>query len=672
MNVKTDQWGVSRASLEKATRTEVMNAIRDDPDGWGRDFGKVIHEDHTAHGDHSLAELISASNAWVAAKAPSGARIDGIRDQIHCGHPSEERMARFGCNPARFPCRSWRGTALPMTKRQIRRAIVARWGPLSAPSCKRMMLYRGNMAYDANWSSDDLMLQVIFVSLGEFVAILQLFFALDPTLFHAAWERDIDGLVPLLQQYAEDIENHLQIDSGRLCRIGAHFKKQAKLTLDAGNAALQLPTAIAGVLVFICQFYELERCFELIEAVTGSGNITEVTLAASLATQLDMNREILSGSRLGEVLAGSMLHYLPLAQGAATKGFGHLPQSVHVALAPGGKPSLLDIVAGSQSKAAYDAVCREYTSLWSQTIGLKKGLASAGFTAPAHFVNGMEPLRMIFSMVLMLNQRLPKMRGHSAPSKRPAGYHQDNSFGRLALIILANIDPALAQLVLNKSIATQKVRACIHWPAPLDGLVSNPNLWASLGHPKTGHRPASDQEDVSLSFGSNVCVENVKQARNRLNEYIAIDLGKPGGCQGFYGDAWLHERSFKTTLVASVDPARSKIVAGATSRMPRHLRKFGKQAWHRLVDIASIIHAGKTPMAEDPARRTPEYRAACYGSLASFAVCGISTVTSPIAYKVASDARLGVTAVPPVAQGVSGIERKLRNQAKRWASRGYK
>jgi len=670
MNKTAGWYGASGTSFERAIAAEVAVAMRNDPDGWAHDFGDIIDQDHKRRGDRSFVEIIRSAQAWVSAKTGPGCRVVGIRDQLFDGHPSEVRMARFGCSPSSFPTRSQQGAALPSSSPDIREATVARWGPLSAPGCERILLYLGNKQFDVDWSSDDLMLQTLFVSLSEFVEILQQFFVIDPMLFQSAWERDIAKLVRLFEQHADAIQRCVQIDSKRLRRLGSHFKVLARKTLDRNHAALRLSDEVVGILVLVCQFFELERGFELIEAVTGPDAITEVTLAAALATQADMNAAILSGSRLGEFLAGSMLHYLPLVQGAASKGRGHAPESIHVALARGGTPGLLDIVVGSLSMAAYEAVCREQSSLWSKTVGLKDGLATAGFTAPGHFLNGMEPVRLIFSFLLMMNQRLPAMSGRSAPSKRPAGFHQDSSFGRLTLLILANIDPALAQSILNKSIATQSERECLHWPPPLDGLVCNPNLGASANLTK-GHRQSSAQEELSSSFGGNVCVENVKKARLKLNEFISSDMGKPSASQGFYGDAWLHEAAFEATLETSIDPAQSNIVTGVTRSMPPRLRKFTKTAWRRLVRIANTIHAGKTPMAEDPARRLVEYHAAKYGAFASFAINGIRPSTSPFAYQVADEARRGVNAKSPVGQSLKDIKRKQLKQEKRLAARGY-
>jgi hypothetical protein len=597
----------------------------------------LIDLEKNERGNCSFDDMVEAKRSSTSlASYPT--LLHGLRNELHSGHVSEQRMVRAGCDANMLTGeRSKLGSAVPGSLDEIRHATVCRWRPLTARGCDPMKMYAGDALYDADWSSDELMLQSVFVSLGEFVAMLGWLFLIDRWLFQAIWVRDINGIVGAMSKNAATIETMTVIDPKRAARFGVHFKREARKMLPEDHPVLQLGDVAAGVLVIVCIFFEFERGFEHLDHVTGPDPITEVMLAQALATKAAMIAEINRETTLGNYLAGCMLHRLPLAQGMATLGKGHVPESPHVSCAPGGNPLILDMVVGSQSDESYAAICREHGVLAPFGTGTKAGIIKGSVVTPAIFVHGMEPLRLAFALLLMIAQRLPEMRGPHAPGPRQ-GTHHEVAYGRLSMMIMSHFDEKGAQEMLERSLSASSTARIQSWPPSLDGLVCNNNTW-------TRSDPLMPPQRVlSESFGDGLYVSNVRATRSDLNKRIPDKIDRPGAAHGFYPDAWIYQDAYGSMLAQTTRASPNAISAAVRKSLPGFYPSLDRASMDVLSWLANQINQAITPMAEDPANRLPQMNLALSGSLAT-AGCSIMCSTSSIVKAVIDGALAGTPAV---------------------------
>lgn len=512
------------------------------------------------------AELVSAAVLKRAAKA--ALRMPGLRDILVVGHPVVTRLVeKLDADRAHIPAPDLRivteleklqgfafdGTIVsinavpvPAGKRQTDYFMVQRYRSLYGPQALPHLVYLHDLnaiaeadhaalgvadgatpdlihllAYDAANVTDDMQEALLSYSTAIHRDNLVALQRDRPSLYVAIWRRDMQ-----LAKRLARVRRDLPLPPSNTKSV----RTRAKRLLDGASL-----------------MHEIERLFEIIEALKPAGGATRQSLQQTLKSSSSMTAVRAVGDTTRRFLAGSVAHVRSVHPTMNTKEV---------------KPKTADPILEQTRTAFFNA--RAY---WEKTRRVE-WIADA---MPAQWFLGIE-LAMLAPVALIQMIWNMARRENSFWLRGKRGDAADASDERramvieLAVIITANICPATARSMLppdKVDLALDNIdlaRSDLNWR---DAVV--PTL---IGNPKLAEEIEARANEIGIAWlvpGNADCDRPRRSSpydRAMLRALGQTELDRPGWTQGFLFEAWQRPNAELAFLrsccrYVSYDPAQS-------------------------------------------------------------------------------------------------------------------
>lgn len=411
----------------------------------------------------------------------------------------------------------------PQSQDELWRAAIHRWSAWFGRDCCLDLIYRdsqGRLAddpaytgrsYDADHAPDELLRQVLDVTLIDWIVFLETLRTTWPAMFDAVWRRDAVKVKRLLGNKPRlpvmDFLRMRKEEQDRFCTV-------------------------------VAIFWEAERCFELMHAIGGTRRVTKPNLLAAMRSTSTLGAEVATDSRAARYVATTWCHRGSLSllfeDGIA---IDHDPRHPHSALGPGGDPVVTDEIAGCPTEAAFDSAA--FTLNTAPPFALDSRLREVRGEQPAHFFAGRDVRLLAILFLVEVRAWLGTSRGRKT-NQPPALFSMtpDSATGRLALLMIARICPHTAASTLREAVDAKV--AADHFRQPpfvvtLGDVVANPRAWRTLHNISM---PEGSVAGRSEWLGSHMFEGMVDTARKERSRFVRNDPGALGNTICFTPQAW--------------------------------------------------------------------------------------------------------------------------------------
>lgn len=476
-------------------------------------------------------------------------RFPGLRDAVGASHPVFDRMVATA-RSTEGPVAPERAAVLkhPQSQAQLWRAAIYRWSAWFGRDCRLDTVYRDSQGrfaddpaytgqrYDADHAPDELLRQVLDVTLIDWIELLETLRTTWPAMFDAVWQRDAIKVKRLL---------------GSKPRLPVmEFLRVRKNEEDRFCAVVAI-------------FWEAERCFELMHAVGGPRRVTKSKLMAAMQSTSMLGAEVATDSRAARYAAATWCHRGSLAllfdDGLS---IGHDPRHPHRALGPGGDPVITDEVSGCATEAAFDLAAFNLNT--APPFALDSRLREVQGEHPAHFFAGRDVRLLAILFLVEVRAWLGTSQGRK-PNQSPALFSMkpDSATGRLALLMIASICPQTAASVLREAVDAKAVAdgfRQLPFVVTLGDVVANPRTWRTLNKTTAPPRSVAFRSEKLGSFMFEGMVDTARRERSQFVRNDPTALGhticfvpqtwfEPYGEAGMLRAAWYnvgadHETAF--------------------------------------------------------------------------------------------------------------------------------
>ena len=356
-------------------------------------------------------------------------------------------------------------------------------------------------AYDADHCADELLRQVLDVTLIDWISLLETLLGGWPAMFDAVWRRDAGRVQRLLR------ENRRMPDM--------QFLRAVKDPRDKFRAVVAL-------------FWEAERFFELMFAIGGPSRVMMTKLMAALGSTSMLAGAVAADSPTGRYVGSMWCHRGALAllfgDGMA---MGHNPRHPHWSFGPGGDANMTDEIEGCVSEPALDLA--GFNARTAPPFVLDSRLRDVQGEEPAQFFAGRDVRLLAIRFLLEVRDWLGWSKGRKQNQSPPLfDILTDSAIGRLALLPIARICPATGWSILREAVdATTCARKKKHpatatppFPVSLGDVVANPRRWETL---HGNGAPAGSVAARSKWFGDDFLAGMVAKARHEPSQFVTND-----------------------------------------------------------------------------------------------------------------------------------------------------
>ena len=177
------------------------------------------------------------------------------------------------------------------------------------------------------------------------------------------------------------------------------------------------------------------------------------------------------------------------------------------------------------------------------------------------------------------------------------------AFGRLAMLILANICPCSAFAALSATLAAPRDDESTaldelpqFGPPSLDDVIASPEAWHQLLN-RSSAWWSSPREQGSRALGKYAFDNMVRSVRQQLHRRVPAGKEEPGYELGFRPPVWWSAFDPRPNLR---DAAR-RVPPAYREQLPACYRKVSGDVHEFCIDVAAELRPGLTPHADDPA-----------------------------------------------------------------------
>lgn len=451
-------------------------------------------------------------------------RLPGLRDMVGEFHPVFDRMMvmarRYEKNVP-----PERETALrsPASTKDLWQAAIYRWSSWSGVDSDLCQIYcdrSGKLAddpayaghaYDADHALDELLRQVLDVTLIDWIGLLETLRVTWPAMFDAIWRRDAKAVDRLSRQ------------NRRLPDMP--FLRVRKEPAD------KLRTVVAI-------FWEAERLFELMHAIGGRRRVTMTRLLSALASTSMLGAAVAADDPTGRYVGSMWCHRGALAllfdEGLAT---GHDARHPHRSLGPGGDVGATDEIEGCVSDAGLDLA--GFNARTAPPFALDSRLRDVQGEEPVAFFAGRDVRSLAIRFLLEVRAWLGESKGRKAVLGPPMfEIETPSAIGRLALLTIARICSDTARSIMREAFDAKIARTGGLHPnlaLALGNVVANPRRWRAL-YGVTA--PANSVAARSEWLGKDILSGMVDKSRKDASRFVSPDPAMLGHTICFLPAAW--------------------------------------------------------------------------------------------------------------------------------------
>lgn len=528
-------------------------------------------------------------------------RLPGLRDMVGEFHPVFDRMMvmarRYEKN---VPPEREAALRSPVSASDLWRAAIYRWSNWFGVDADLCRVYRDDNgrladdpayaghAYDADHVPDELLRQVLDVTLIDWIGLLETLRVTWPAMFDAVWHRDAKAV------------DHLSRQNRRLPDMP--FLRVRKDSAD------KLRTVVAI-------FWEAERAFELMHAIGGRHRVTMTRLLSALASTSMLGAAVAADDPTGRYVGSMWCHRGALAllfdEGLAT---GHDARHPHRSLGPGGDVNVTDEIVGCVSDAGLDLA--GFNARTAPPFALDSRLRDVQGEEPVAFLAGRDVRSLAIRFLIEVRAWLGGSKGRKAVLGPPLfEIETDSAIGRLALLMIARICPDTARSIIREATETiTAVRSAPRFsakiadnpaepdhPITLSDIVANPRRWRAelrKGLPIIGSITAQ-----SKWLGHDAFAGMVKKAKKDTSQFISAAFPALGHSICFMPQVWFEPyRETVGLQVAWEDVGRDHEAA-----FPRCFdRSIPADELAFCLRVAARQQVAATDMLRDPHCRQPD------------------------------------------------------------------
>lgn len=518
-------------------------------------------------------------------------RLPGIRDALYEEHPIAAQLhsalarnaaavpepdneiatvlEELGCSRANGIL-SYHGVPVPVGPAQIAYFMALRFRPLFSPLTDVARVYRGDLAYDAAYVTDEMQESILLVSTRLYRDCLTLVQQTEPALFLAMWMRQA--------QRVETLCAAAPLDNLPPCYPRSRLNNQRKCLMIVSDV-----------------MSEWERGFDLFDALRFDGGVTRASVRAALSASTSL-------AQVHNTANGTHRHI--------TGAFAHM-RSIHGTMNAHGRPftgdpALAVTVQAFESSKVYDKQYRHVVHV-------------AG-DMPVRFFLGVEPMYLLAVILIQMRDSMERHEGQFWTGARGRQDACKGLFGTrlmsLAIIATSNICLPSARALAQDD----RLRRDSIWiQEELVPLISNPAMREEL-EKIAGREDNNKLHDVAVTRAappSRVCgdKERFKSSYGgavRRASLCAAKIGEPGWTMGFRPDAWRQPNAevaflrkccrytqFSQELRDSADRWNRYIEASEPiGRPPRHAGQIrtGLPAYHPRMRIEDLFRRWFNPL----------------------------------------------------------------------------
>lgn len=514
-------------------------------------------------------------------------RLPGLRDIVGEFHPVFDRIMLLARHHEGAVTGD-REAALrmPANRASLWQAAIYRWPSWFGIDCDLSQVYRdsgGRLAndpaytgqiYDADHCPDELLRQVLDVTLIDWISLLETLRATWPEMFDAVWHRDA-----------------VAVD--RLSRQNRRLPDMPFLRVRKD------PDERLRTVVVI--FWEAERLFELMHAIGGPSRVTMTKLLTALGSTSMLGGAVGAGDATGRYIGSMWCHRggLALLFGDGL-GMGHDPRHPHWSFGPGGDADIADEIDGCVTEAALDLA--RFNTLTAPPFAIDSRLRDVLGEEPAHFFAGQDVRLLAVRFLLEVRARRGGSKGRKPNQSSPLfEIATDSAIGRLAVLSIARVCSDTARSIIREAV---DAKAAIGKPLSMVGrladVVANPRAWLTIhGRMPPVHSIAKRSENL----GSDIFASMVNKGRQDASQFITNDSGTPGHTICFTPGIWFDpycEADALRTAWESVGSDHETAFPGCFDRStPADELAF-------CVRVAARQQVAATDMLRDPHCRQPD------------------------------------------------------------------
>ena len=451
-------------------------------------------------------------------------RLPGLRDMVGEFHPVFDRMLvmarRYEKN---VPPQREAALRSPASASDLWQAAIYRWSNWFGVDADLCRVYRDDNgrladdpayaghAYDANHVPDELLRQVLDVTLIDWTGLLETLRVTWPAMFDAVWRRDVKAVDRLSRQ------------NRRLPDMP--FIRVRKEPAD------KLRTVVAI-------FWEAERAFELMHAIGGRRRTTMPALLSALASTSMLGAAVAADDPTGRYVGSMWCHRGALAllfdKGLAT---GHDARHPHRSLGPGGDVGATDEIEGCVSDAGLDLA--SFNARTAPPFALDSRLRDVQGEEPVAFFAGRDVRSLALRYLLEVRAWLGESKGRKAVLGPPLfEIETPSAIGRLALLTIARICPDTGRSIMREAVDAKidKIGGIHPNVAPtLGDFVANPRRWRALFGVTA---PAASVAARSEWLGKDILSGMVDKSREDASRFVSPDPVTLGHTICFVPAAW--------------------------------------------------------------------------------------------------------------------------------------
>lgn len=516
-------------------------------------------------------------------------RLPGLRDMVGEFHPVFDRMMvmarRYEEN---VPPEREAALRSPVSASDLWQAAIYRWSAWFGVNADLCRVYRdengrladdpayAGHAYDADHAPDELLRQLLDVTLIDWIGLLERLRVTWPAMFDAVWHRDAKAV-------------------DRLSRQNRRLPDMPFLRVRKDSAD-KLRTVVAI-------FWEAERAFELIHAIGGRHRVTMTRLLSALASTSMLGAAVAADDPTGRYVGSMWCHRGALAllfdEGLAT---GHDARHPHRSLGPGGDVGVTDEIVGCVSDAGLDLA--GFNARSAAPFALDSRLRDVQGEEPVAFFAGRDVRSLAIRFLLEVRAWLGGSKGRKAVLGPPLfEIETDSAIGRLALVTIARICPDTARSIMREAVDSKIAKTGGLHPnvAPaLGDVVANPRRWLALFRVTA---PADSVAARSKWLGKDILIGMVNKSREDASRFVSSDPGMLGHTICFVPSAWFEPyREMAALQVSWEDVGRDHEAA-----FPRCFdRSIPADELAFCLRVAARQQVAATDMLRDPHCRQPD------------------------------------------------------------------
>lgn len=499
-------------------------------------------------------------------------RVPAIRDKISQAHPL---VGDWVAGPPWPPSPDALTADLPPPSglADIRLVALKRWHYLLSVDADSRKLLVGDLAYDADLSTEDLLDRCHQITLTGLIELLAAFERIDPALLAAFWRRDVRAAATLLDRYQTEVA----------AITPATLLPSMGRTEPPGDTRERVKAAF-GVI------WEYERGSELLRALLAPGWLDEAEIASQLGSSRALWTAFHDDTRFSRLAVDGWLWEYALDELAENGPAAYHARSPYRTYALSGDPTRTHQHMGHVQIRGFETLDEVFHK--TPPALLDRTLQRIDNLALAHFFWGWSGIDVAFALPLLISRSLPSRSGRREGSKNgdELSVQARSAFGRLSMVLLANICPTAAEAQMWAANRSPKVHE-------LGSLISSERRWPKKPGPDKPQQRKSVQSR-SIALGQNIFANPVRDALKGLNAVLPAHPQLGWSC-GFDWRAWWSDQGERQALHDAFQQHRP----GNRYDLGKLFAERSGPLYDVALTVASDELAGLTPMAQDPVHR---------------------------------------------------------------------